>query len=399
MKVLVTIPCLLTGGTEIQTLSLIKALCHAGHNVTAVCYFEHADAMIKKYQDAGAQVKLLSSEGKRPSGLRAIWKFLRKGLKAVVKETRPDIAHVQYMAPGALPIIILRLLGIKKIVATAHTSGDIYSKNGLRAIRLLIRYILHSFQCITENAEKSFFGTSQFYRPDMKLKKRGNHFTIYNSLPDYINIKKKAEETGQEVTLNEQQKTSEKHAVCPLPNASKIITLGVVSRLERIKGVDLVLPAFAKLHKDYPNIRLMIVGDGSLRSEMEKQAQMFGLDSESIIFVGRQPQDKLQDFYDQIDILLMPSRSEGFGLTAIEGMARGCVPVVSNTGGLPEVVREGIDGLIHKKEDVEDMVAKIKSLLDDKRLLEKLSANAIKRAETFSEERYNAQIHAWYNSL
>ena len=62
-------------------------------------------------------------------------------------------------------------------------------------------------------------------------------------------------------------------------------------------------------------------------------------------FVGRQEQAALQSYYDKIDVLLMPSSSEGFGLTAIEGMARGCVLVASNTGGLPEVVREGYESL------------------------------------------------------
>ena len=189
----------------------------------------------------------------------------------------------------------------------------------------------------------------------------------------------------------------------------KIITIGVVSRLERIKGMDLVIPAFAKVHAVYPNTRVLIVGDGSLRQSMEQSAKDFEnsvdrnvdapSDSKLVTFMGRQPQDKLQDCYDQIDILLMPSRSEGFGLTAVEGMARGCVLVVTDTGGLPEVVRDGVDGLLHKPEDVEDLAEKIKMVVGDRELMKKLSDNAIKRARDFSRERYNAAIAAWYNQL
>ncbi|RJG09595.1 glycosyltransferase, partial [Alcanivorax profundi] len=119
-----------------------------------------------------------------------------------------------------------------------------------------------------------------------------------------------------------------------------IITIGVVSRLEHIKGMDLVVPAFAKVYDKHKNVRVLVVGDGSLLKQMEEDANRLHLKN-IIKFVGRQEQAALQSYYDKIDVLLMPSRSEGFGLTAIEGMARGCVLVASNTGGLPEVVKEG----------------------------------------------------------
>lgn len=162
--------------------------------------------------------------------------------------------------------------------------------------------------------------------------------------------------------------------------------------------MDLVIPAFAKVHSAFPDVRLLIVGDGSLRQSMLSQAEEAGI-TDFVEFAGRQPQDKLQYFYDRIDLLLMPSRSEGFGLTAIEGMARGCVPVVSDTGGLPEVVRNGKDGLLHTPENAEDMAAKIIALLKDGELRERLVRNAPVRAEDFSAVCYNAQILTWYKSL
>lgn len=80
--------------------------------------------------------------------------------------------------------------------------------------------------------------------------------------------------------------------------------------------------------------------------------------NKDITWAGRQEQEQLQTYYDMIDILLIPSRSEGFGLTAIEGMARGCVVVASNAGGLPEIVKDKEVGLLHEKESIEDMVKK-----------------------------------------
>lgn len=371
MNVLVCIPCLLTGGTEIQTLSLVEALVAAGHRVCVACYFEWAGPMVERYRAAGAEVELLSPGGMRPVGIRAVTKVLWKGLGGIVKQFKPEVAHVQYMAPGAIPVLILRALGVKKILATSHTGGDIYSRNGLRLIHWLTNNVLSGFQCITERAERSIFGSSSLFDGEAS-----KHFTIYNNLPRHIAIVE---------------------GLRSLREAGTPITVGVVSRLEHIKGMDLVVPAFAEAAGRNPQLRLLVVGDGSQRELMERQAAESGL-TDRITFLGRQPQAELQDIYDRIDILLMPSRSEGFGLTAIEGMARGCVPVVADTGGLPEVVTDGCSGLLHRPGDVGDIAAKISMAAEPERLAA-LSAGAIRRAGCFSRERYFEAIGRLYECL
>lgn len=372
MKVLVCIPCLLTGGTEIQTLSLVEALVTAGHEVAVACYFEYTEPMVDRYSNAGAAVELLSPDGSRPIGVKNTINSLWEGLRIVVRKYRPEVAHVQYMAPGALPILVLRTLGIKKIIATAHTPADIYPS--IKLLHWLNNHILTVFQCITLKAEQSFFGSASLFNNDTKLKKHGNHFTIYNNLPSYIEI-----------------------AETPRKGLPKVI--GVVSRLESIKGMDLVVPAFAKIYASHPDLILLIIGDGSQRQLMEQQVQDAKLPISAVQFIGRQSQDKLQSYYDQIDILLMPSRSEGFGLTAIEGMARGCVPVVSNTGGLSEVVEDGESGLLHMPDSLDDMAEKVTSVIADTKLFEKLSFGACNRAHDFSKELYNRQVAALYEQI
>ena len=372
MKVLVCIPCLLTGGTEIQTLSLVEALVTAGHEVAVACYFEYTEPMVDRYSNAGAAVELLSPDGSRPIGVKNTINSLWEGLRIVVRKYRPEVAHVQYMAPGALPILVLRTLGIKKIIATAHTPADVYPS--IKLLHWLNNHILTVFQCITLKAEQSFFGSASLFNNDTKLKKHGNHFTIYNNLPSYIEI-----------------------AETPRKGLPKVI--GVVSRLESIKGMDLVVPAFAKIYASHPDLILLIIGDGSQRQLMEQQVQDAKLPISAVQFIGRQSQDNLQEFYDKIDILLMPSRSEGFGLTAIEGMARGCVPVVSNTGGLSEVVEDGESGLLHMPDSLDDMAEKVTSVIADTKLFEKLSFGACNRAHDFSKELYNRQVAALYEQI
>lgn len=369
MKVIIGIPCLLTGGTEIQTLSLVEALIAAGHQPVVVCYFEWSANMVKRYEAVGAAVELLSRDGQRCAGVKNTLVHLWKGFRRVIRVHKPDVAHVQYMAPGALPILVLRALGVKKILATVHTAADIYPS--LWQIHWLVRHLLVAFQCITLKAEYSFFGSCALFGPDMRFGKYGNHFTIYNNLPSYI---------SQTVT----------------GRTSSVVTIGVVSRLERIKGMDLVIPAFARVHDKYPHVRLLVVGDGSLRNHMEHQTEELHLPAEVTEFVGRQAQDALSACYDRIDILLMPSRSEGFGLTAIEGMARGCVPVVAGVGGLSEVVQDNVCGLVHQPENVEDMAIKIVQAMSDFR---NLSSAAIARSRDFLREQYQSCIAELYSKI
>ena len=187
MKILVCIPCLMTGGTEIQTLNLVRALVEGGHEIVTACYFEHSEYMIGQYKEAGSKVVLFSADGSRAGGIKGIL-FLWKHLRKLVNEFRPDVAHVQYMAPGAQPIIILKLLGVKKILATTHTAADIYPN--LKLIHFLQKHCVDVWTCITERAEVSFFGSSKLYDKDTVLKKHG-HVTIYNALPFRADAKSK----------------------------------------------------------------------------------------------------------------------------------------------------------------------------------------------------------------
>jgi glycosyltransferase involved in cell wall biosynthesis len=283
-KALICIPCLLTGGTEIQTLSTVQALVQGGHDVTVACYFEHAPEMVSRYRKAGAKVVLFSPNGVRPTGWRSII-FLYKHLRRIVKQLCPDVTHVQYMAPGATVILLLWLMGVKNIIATAHTAADIYKD--LRLIHFIQRHCVRAFTCITEIAERSFFGTSQLYTPNTELKKR-NHFTIHNCLTKNDQRPCLREHEQQKVTRSadvESHRVGYKKRVL---STEQRFTLGVVSRLETIKGMDLVVPVFAEVLKQHPGTRLIVVGDGSLRSAMEQQAIELGC-NDNITWAGRQP--------------------------------------------------------------------------------------------------------------
>ena len=83
MTAILCIPCLLTGGTEIQTLNLVRALVSGGHRVVVACYFEYAEAMVARYRAAGAAVELMQPKGRRIGGWRGLL-FLYQGLRRLV---------------------------------------------------------------------------------------------------------------------------------------------------------------------------------------------------------------------------------------------------------------------------------------------------------------------------
>lgn len=368
--ILIAIPCLLTGGTEIQTLSLAEALAQGGYRVVVACYYEFANSMVQRFRETGAIVELLSPDGTRKQG-RQEWLHLYRGLKRCVQTYRPALAHVQYMAPGATPCLVLKLLGVQRIVATTHTDARIY--RSLRLLRFIQRHVADVFTCITLRAETEFFGSAHLFDASATLPKHA-HCTIYNALPQHI-----------------RPRTDERRL-------SATPTIGVVSRLESIKGMDLVVPAFAELHRCLSQARLLVVGDGSLRDSMHRQAEELGV-AGLVSWAGRQPQDRLESFYDQIDLFWMPSRSEGFGLSALEAMARGCPVVASQVGGLPELIQDGIHGVLVPAERPDQLAQASFELLSTPERWQSMACAAQARAADFSRERFASQINNLYSQL
>ena len=229
------------------------------------------------------------------------------------------------------------------------------------------------FTCITTRAEKEFFGKSELFSTDTVLK-RHDHVTIYNSLPEHVALAGAA-------------RTS-------MPDAPVI---GVVSRVEHIKGMDLVIPAFAELLKQMPQARLLVVGDGSLLPQMKEQANALGI-ADKVEWAGRQLQEKLADYYDRIDLFWMPSRSEGFGLSALEAMARACPVVASNVGGLPELVSANC-GLLCEVDDAHALAEASLHILQDETAYIRLSEGALQRAGEFSMPRYTELILNLYEKV
>ncbi len=123
--------------------------------------------------------------------------------------------------------------------------------------------------------------------------------------------------------------------------------------------------------------RLVMVGDGPERAQVEHRARALDLDH-ACAFVGKQP--KIVDYLSAADVLLLPSEQESFGLAALEAMACEVPVVASNTGGIPEVVTDGVTGFLSAIGDTEKMSADAARLLADDDLRRAMGAEARRSA-------------------
>ena len=157
----------------------------------------------------------------------------------------------------------------------------------------------------------------------------------------------------------------------------KIITH--VSNLREVKRIPDVIKVFARINREIRS-KLIIIGDGP---EREKATQLaYELDvRKNILFLGKSDEiDKVLCFSD---LFLLPSEKESFGLSALEAMVHG-VPVIStNTGGLPEVNKQGYSGFMSDVGDVDDMAKNALYLLKNEELLDKFKEQARDLAKTY----------------
>ncbi|HBE41187.1 MAG TPA: hypothetical protein DDW27_08290 [Bacteroidales bacterium] len=378
VKVAILIPCLKRGGTELQSLSLSAVLRSCSLSVQVICYFEYDELVVEDFKNAGVEVKLLNLN--RESGcLRLI-----NNLWQEIRSEKPDNVNVQYMAPGALPIIAARLAGVKTIFATVHqpytTSHGLLAKLILRAVSILAT----KFISVSQNAEKSWFGASTLFDETKPLKLHPHHFTIHNSI-DTDKISK----IVSEVSISELK--SELYIPADIP------VIGAVSRLRQEKGIDILLEAFTLLVRSGERAHLLLVGSGPDEKKLEETVQTYGLTS-SITLYGEADWAKAMQLMSIMDIIAIPSLFEGFGLSAVEAMAMGKPVIASDTSGLKEVVVHGETGFLFPVGNVTTLKVAIEKLIREPQLRERLGTTGKERVlKNFSLDLYNRKIKVLYN--
>ncbi len=145
-----------------------------------------------------------------------------------------------------------------------------------------------------------------------------------------------------------------------IPAAARVV--GVVAGLKPVKDHQLLLEATSGLLGAFPDLHVVLAGDGPLRADLEMQARKLGMEDRVRILGFR---SDLGDIYSALDVVVLPSRSEGLPLTLIEAMAMERPVVASRVGGIPEVVVDGVTGLLFEVGDVHALQDSLKRLLMD----------------------------------
>jgi N-acetyl-alpha-D-glucosaminyl L-malate synthase BshA len=153
--------------------------------------------------------------------------------------------------------------------------------------------------------------------------------------------------------------------------------LAHLSNFRPVKRVPDVVEIFALVRRQIP-AKLLMIGDGPDRTIAEWMVREKKIDQD-VIFLGKQNQ--VQDLLNCADVLLLPSDLESFGLAALEGMACGVPAVCSRVGGLPEVLRDGVEGYLVEARDVETMATRALEIVSSPERHLEMSRAARQRAQ------------------
>jgi glycosyltransferase involved in cell wall biosynthesis len=175
----------------------------------------------------------------------------------------------------------------------------------------------------------------------------------------------------------------------PPPPAARLLAVG---RLIPIKGFDVLLRAFTTARARLPSLTLEIAGDGSEAARLRAAAP------DGVTFLGQV--GDVQEVYERNAIVVVPSRGEGFGMVALEAAERGRAAIVTDVGGLPEIVEAGATGLVVPPEDAAALGEAIVALARDHERVRQFGAAARARALShFSADAAADGVEAVYRRL
>ena len=175
-------------------------------------------------------------------------------------------------------------------------------------------------------------------------------------------------------------------------------TLLSVTRLIRadvLKGVNVVLRAMPEILRRCPEARFVVVGDGNDRASLEQQAVKLGI-AGHVEFRGELTSEALCRAYQEADVFVLPSQTEGFGIVFLEAMHRGMPVVAARAGGAPNVVEDGVTGILVQPGDEKQIVSAVSGLLlmpEERRRMGEAGRRLV--GEKYLFEHFAARWHRW----
>lgn len=292
-----------------------------------------------------SQIKTLTEKASFFQELKAFFE-----LYSFFKKEHPDIVHIHNSKFGIISELSARISGCKKIIFTSHKWH--YNEDRPwweKSIFLFFEWLTIVFSTSTiVTSETMYVKAPSFLFPKkLKIIKNGiENFSMYGKENAY--------------------------SVLKLPFSNNSFVFGVISGLQKDKGLDILIKAFKEVLRIFPDAKLFIIGDGEEKASLETTVQNEKL-SENIHFLGEMPDAR--EYLKVFNIFVLPSRSEALGYSILEaGIAR--IPcIATRVGGITEVVDHQKTGLLVSKNDAHELFLAMIFAIQNKELMESYAKN------------------------
>lgn len=360
------------GGSGVVATELGKALADKGHEIHFITYSQPVRLGAARKNVRYHEVNVSDY----PLFLYPPYELvLASKMVDVAKYEKLDLLHVHYAIPHASAAYMAKQIladeGIHLPVITTLHGTDITLLGKDASFEPVISFAINKSDVVTAVSQSLRLDTYKLFGINREIEVVPNFINFEKmEFPERNAMRKEYAEEGERILVH-------------------------ISNFRPVKRVVDVIHIFEKVAKSIP-ARLIMVGDGPDRSRAEQICRDEQL-CDRITFLGnvKNPAEVLS----VADVFLLPSESESFGLAALEAMALG-VPVIStNSGGLPEVNRHGVTGMMSNIGDVDDMAKNAIYLLEDEKRLERFRAKALDRASEFSIEKVLPLYEKLYNSV
>ncbi|MBK7252924.1 MAG: glycosyltransferase family 4 protein [Ignavibacteria bacterium] len=166
--------------------------------------------------------------------------------------------------------------------------------------------------------------------------------------------------------------------------------ISIIGRLDIQKGHLFFLESVREILNQNKKIKVLIIGDGKLRNEIENYILNNNLSSQ-VIMKGFLPDS--EPYFEISDLICVPSLWEGFGLVVIEGMIKRKIVLASETGGIPEIITDGFNGFMFESQNSRSLTDKLTYIIERKDDLVKLKENAMESVKEKFDVRKNADLY------
>lgn len=371
----------IVGGIARVVHDLSKRLIKDGHEVTVVTYRDNAD--VPEYEnDKGVNVYRVDNYMIHPNNfidwiMQLNFNMLSKATEIINKEGGFDVIHahdwlVTYAAKS------LKNAYDIPIVATIHAT-EAGRNSGIHDETQ--RYINDTEWLLTYEATEVIVNSNYMKNEIQRL--FGLPFDKINVIPNGINL---SNFTGIERDYDFRRQYA-------MDNEKIILYVG---RLVYEKGVQHLIAAMPKILSNYNDAKLIIVGRGGMMDELRAEASNLGL-NDKIYFTGYLNSKQVQKMYKCADVAVFPSTYEPFGIVALEAMLAGVPTVVSDVGGLDEIVTHGVDGMKSYAGNANSIADSVTALLYDHQLATNVSKKAKQKVkDQFNWEKIAQDTHFTY---